>query len=61
MSTEHTKGTVSKVKGKLEQGVGKVTGNRKLEARGTLRQVQGDAQKGLGDVQDAVRKPRKES
>jgi uncharacterized protein YjbJ (UPF0337 family) len=61
MSTEHTKGTVSKVKGKLEQAVGKVTGKKELEAKGTLRQVQGDAQKGLGDVQDAVRKPRKKS
>jgi uncharacterized protein YjbJ (UPF0337 family) len=57
MTDEHVKGTLSQARGKVEQGLGKVTGNKKEQARGKARQVQGSAQKGLGDVQDAVRKP----
>lgn len=56
MSDEHVKGTLSKAQGKVEEGLGKVTGNKQEQARGKARQVQGDAQNGLGNVQDAVRK-----
>jgi uncharacterized protein YjbJ (UPF0337 family) len=58
MSDEHVKGTLSKAQGKVEEGLGKVTGNKQEQARGKARHVQGDAQKGLGDIQDAVRKPK---
>ncbi len=58
MTDEHTKGAVSKVRGKLEEGLGRLTGNRKQEVTGRARQVQGAGQEGLGDIQDAVRKPR---
>ena len=57
MTDEHTKGTISTAKGDVKKGVGKLTGNKELEAKGKVQQVQGTAQKGLGDVQDAVRKP----
>ena len=58
MSDEHVKGTLSKARGNGEEGLGKVTGNKREQVRGKARQVQGDAQKGLGDIQDAVRKPK---
>ena len=58
MTDEHVKGTLSKAQRKVEEGLGKVTGNKQEQARGKARQVQGDAQKGLGDIQDAVRKPK---
>jgi uncharacterized protein YjbJ (UPF0337 family) len=58
MTDEHTKGAISKVQGKVEEGLGKLTGNRQQQLRGKARQVQGDAQKGLGDVQDTVRGPK---
>ena len=58
MSDEQVKGTLSKAQGKVEEGLGKVTGNKQEQGRGKARQVQGDAQKGLGDIQDAVRKPK---
>ena len=58
MTDEHTKGALSKARGKIEEGLGKLTGNRPQQARGTVRQVQGQAQEGLGDVQDAVRGPK---
>jgi uncharacterized protein YjbJ (UPF0337 family) len=55
MTDQHTKGAISKVQGKVEEGLGKLTGDRKQQARGKVRQVQGDAQGRLGDVVDAVR------
>ena len=58
MSDEHVKGTLNKARGKAEQGLGKVTGNKQEQVRGKARQVQGSAQKGLGDIQEAVRKPK---
>jgi uncharacterized protein YjbJ (UPF0337 family) len=59
MANEHVKGTLSKARGKLEEGLGKLTGNTQEQARGKVRQVQGSAQQGLGDVEDAVRKTNK--
>jgi uncharacterized protein YjbJ (UPF0337 family) len=54
MTAERTKGAISKAVGKAEEGLGKLTGDRKQQTRGKVRQVQGVAQKGLGDVQDAI-------
>ncbi len=56
MADQHAKGAVSTVKGTVNEGVGKLTGDKKLEAKGKVQKVQGDVQGGLGDVQDAVRK-----
>lgn len=61
MTDEHTKGAISKVTGKVEEALGKLTGNRKQELHGTVRQVQGSGQEALGDIQDAVRGPDHES
>ena len=58
MTDEHVKGTLSKARGKVEEGLGKVTGSKQEQVRGKGRQVQGSAQKGLGDVQGAIRKPK---
>jgi uncharacterized protein YjbJ (UPF0337 family) len=58
MTDEHVKGAVSKVSGTIEEGLGKLTHNRKQQARGKARQVQGAAQNGLGNVQDTVRGPK---
>jgi len=56
MTNEHVKGAISKAHRKVEEGLGTLTGNKKQQARGTVRQVQGAAQQGLGDVQAAVRR-----
>jgi uncharacterized protein YjbJ (UPF0337 family) len=52
---EHTKGAISKVGGTIEEGVGKLTGDKETELHGKARQVQGSAQEGLGDVEDALK------
>jgi uncharacterized protein YjbJ (UPF0337 family) len=56
MTDQHTKGAISKAQGKLEEGVGKVTGDEPKQARGKIKQVQGSAQQGLGNVQDSIRR-----
>ena len=57
MTDEHAKGDVSMVKGKVQEGLGRLTGNRQQQVRGKVKQVQGRAQEKLGDIQDAVRGP----
>ena len=56
MTDQHVKGAVSTVKGTANEGVGKLTGDKKLETKGKVQKVQGKAQDVLGDVEDAVRK-----
>ncbi len=56
MTDQHVKGAVSTAKGTMNEGVGKLTGDRKLETKGKVQKVEGKVQDGLGDVQDAVRK-----
>ena len=61
MTDEHTKGTISTAEGKVEEGLGKLTGDKEAQVHGKAKQVQGAAQKGLGDVQDAIREPKDKS
>jgi uncharacterized protein YjbJ (UPF0337 family) len=56
MTDQHVKGAVTTVKGTVNEGVGGLTGDTKLEAKGKVQKVQGKVQGKLGDVQDAVRK-----
>jgi len=51
MTDQHVKGAVSTAKGTVNEGVGGLTGDTKLEAKGKAHQVQGKAQDKLGDVQ----------
>lgn len=61
MNRDQVKGTAKDVAGKVQEEVGKVTGNREQEAKGEARQVEGQVQKGVGNlkdkVDDAVKKP----
>jgi uncharacterized protein YjbJ (UPF0337 family) len=56
MDDQHVKGAVSTVKGTVNEGVGGLTGDTRLEAKGKVQKVQGKVQGKMGDVQDAVRK-----
>jgi uncharacterized protein YjbJ (UPF0337 family) len=56
VTDQHVKGAVSTAKGTVNEGVGGLTGDTKLEAKGKVQKVQGKVQGKLGDVQDAVRK-----
>jgi uncharacterized protein YjbJ (UPF0337 family) len=52
---QHAKGAISSVAGTVEEGLGRLTGDKETELHGRARQVQGSAQQGLGDVQDALK------
>jgi uncharacterized protein YjbJ (UPF0337 family) len=57
MTDLRAKGAINKAKGQVEEGLGKLTGDRHEEAKGKVKQVQGSAQQSLGDLQDATRRP----
>jgi uncharacterized protein YjbJ (UPF0337 family) len=57
MTDLRAKGATNKAKGQVEEGLGKLTGDRHEEAKGKVKQVQGSAQQSLADIQDAVRRP----
>ncbi|NVH63848.1 CsbD family protein [Pseudomonas simiae] len=42
--------------GNVKQGVGKVTGNEKLQVEGAIQEKKGEAQQVVGKVKDAVDK-----
>ncbi len=48
------KGTGNVVKGKVEQGVGNVTGDAETEARGDLDEARGRGQQVVGDVRQGL-------
>ena len=48
-------GAWDKVKGNVKEGVGKLTGDEKLQAEGKADQVKGKAESTVGGAKDAVR------
>lgn len=54
---DKVKGAVNEVVGKGKQAVGKATDNDKLQVEGAAQETKGKAQKVVGDVKDAVKKP----
>jgi len=56
MDKEHLKGEAKKAEGHIKDGVGKLTGNEKLQAEGKMDKVEGEICKTAGDVKDAFKK-----
>jgi uncharacterized protein YjbJ (UPF0337 family) len=56
MADLHAKGATNKAKGQVEEGLGKLTGDRREEAKGKVKQVEGSAQQSVADIQNAVRR-----
>ncbi|MDP3458381.1 MAG: CsbD family protein [Hyphomonas sp.] len=56
MDKQHLKGEAKKAEGNIKQGVGKLTGNKKLQAEGKLDEAEGEVRKTAGDVKDAFKK-----
>lgn len=56
MDKEHVKGGVKEAVGDVKKGVGKATGNKRLENEGRVDEAEGKARKALGDVKDAFKK-----
>ena len=48
MAREQVRGAVSKIKGTVKDAVGKVTGNKKMQAEGKLDKAKGTVQNAAG-------------
>lgn len=55
MNKNQVKGTGKDLAGKVQEAVGKVTGNTSQQVKGVAKQVEGKVQKGAGDLQEAAR------
>ncbi|RKP55752.1 CsbD family protein [Pararobbsia silviterrae] len=55
MNKDHVKGEAEKLKGKVNEAVGKMRGDTAQELKGDLQQGAGEARKRVGDVKDALR------
>jgi uncharacterized protein YjbJ (UPF0337 family) len=55
MDREHVKGAADKAKGAIEDTVGKLTGDKKMQVEGTMDKAKGAAHNVAGDVKDTAR------
>lgn len=55
MDKDRIEGAGKNIKGKIKEGVGKMTGDSKTEAEGQADQVKGKAQNTVGGLKDKTR------
>ena len=55
MHKDEAKGAAKDIKGSIKEGVGKATGNERLQAEGASERVAGKVQKGVGALKGAAR------
>ena len=60
MHKDEAKGAAKDMAGSVKEGVGKATGNERLQAEGAAECVEGKVQKGVGALKDAARDALKE-
>lgn len=60
MHKDEATGAAKDIAGSVKEGVGKATGNERLEAEGVAERVEGKVQKGVGALKDAARDALKE-
>jgi uncharacterized protein YjbJ (UPF0337 family) len=56
MNKDQVKGHVKEVEGKTKEVVGKLVGNKTLQAKGTIEKHAGKAQAGFGDFKTELKK-----
>ena len=56
MDKEHVKSAADKASGAVKEGVGKATGNTKLQAEGQVDKAKGAAREVIGDAKDAAKR-----
>lgn len=54
-TSDQIKGLANKAAGDVKQGVGKVTGDAKLQVDGKAQELKGDAQKAVGDAKNVLK------
>ena len=60
MNKHQVKGLANQATGEIKQQVGKLTGDRSLQARGAAREMQGQAQEKLGNAKESIKSSKRE-
>ncbi|WP_430228927.1 CsbD family protein [Paraburkholderia tropica] len=55
MNKDQVKGTAEKLKGKVNEAVGRATHNPQRELKGDMQQAAGQARKNVGDLKEAAK------
>ena len=55
MNKDQVKGAAKQATGKVQEGVGKMTGSRTQEAKGLGKQAAGKTQKSVGDAKETIK------
>jgi uncharacterized protein YjbJ (UPF0337 family) len=55
MDREHIKGVADYAKGAIKETIGKITGDKQMQAEGKLDKVKGAVHNAVGDTKDALR------
>ena len=55
MDKDRVEGAATNIKGKVKEGVGKMTGDSKTEAEGRADQIKGKTQNAVGGLKDKAR------
>lgn len=58
MNKQQIKGATNRATGEIKEQVGKLTGDKTLQARGHAREIKGKVQQGVGDAREKVREER---
>lgn len=56
MDKDRIKGSVKQAEGSGKEALGKLTGDRSLQAEGKIKKAEGSIQKAYGKAKDALRK-----
>jgi uncharacterized protein YjbJ (UPF0337 family) len=56
MEKEQATGKLDELRGKVKQGIGKVTKNSNLQSEGVVDELKGTVKKAYGDAKDAIKK-----
>ena len=54
-TSDKVSGLANQAAGKIKEGVGKATGDAKLETEGAAQDAKGKVQKGIGDAKGAIK------
>ena len=55
MDKDRVEGAATNIKGKVKEGIGKITGDSKTEADGQADQIKGKTQNAVGGLKDKAR------
>ncbi|AEK61558.1 csbD-like family protein [Collimonas fungivorans] len=55
MNKDQVKGASKDIAGKIQEGAGKLAGNKEQQAKGLQKQVEGKIEKSLGDAKEVAK------